>query len=444
MALLGCRNIAPNYVAPTELNSSDLKVIQKVAKSTWDYLELSCGQSGIPADHMLIRENGDLTDSNYTTITNVGLYLMSVQGAVDLGYIDQATADQKIEHVLNVLENLKKSSHGLFYNYFIHKGNMRPADDLYVSSVDSAWLAAGLIVTSRNANPKLSKQAKAMAEAMDFSVFYDSKMGQFLLGYSDSKKEQSNYHYGQIVSEARVINYIAIAEGQVPESSWYHLNTTLPKEWDWQKQKPRGRNVTIDGHTFFQGYYMYDKIPIVPSWGGSMFEFLMPTLIVPEEQVAPRSLGINNVHAVQIQIDQCLKKDGYPVWGLSPSAIPAGIDNFKYGEFGVALMGSKGYKDEGIIAPYASALAVSIDTKAVVENFKKLMELYPKIWTTYGFYDSVNVKTKEVAPMYLTLDQAMIFVALQNYLTLGKTQQRFFQGHIKEKLLPLLGKETFY
>src|SRR5205807_9175939 len=94
----------------------------------------------------------------------------------------------------------------------------------------------------------------------------------------------------------------------------------------------------------------------VPSWGGSMFEALMPTLVLDEARHAPRSLGANDAAHVAVQRRYALEELGYPVWGLSPSSTPG---NDGYGEYGVRVLGSLGY-GAGAVTPHAVALALGV------------------------------------------------------------------------------------
>jgi hypothetical protein len=80
----------------------------------------------------------------------------------------------------------------------------------------------------------------------------------------------------------------------------------------------------------------------------------------------------------------------------------------------------------------------------VIANFREFIKNFPTVYTEYGFYDAVNVKNGEVAPVYLGLDQAMIFLALHNYLTNGKTRERFYAGEIEAAIGPLLKRESFF
>src|SRR5262249_58956305 len=92
-----------------------------------------------------------------------------------------------------------------------------------------------------------------------------------------------------------------------------------------QTQPPRNRHEeTVRGHTFFGGYYTWRDVEYVPSWGGSMFEALMPALFLDEALYAPASLGTNARAHVAVQRRYATGDLGYPAWGLSPSLHPAG------------------------------------------------------------------------------------------------------------------------
>ena len=139
---------------------------------------------------------------------------------------------------------------------------------------------------------------------------------------------------------------------------WFKLyRTPQYPEYAWQSQPPLHR---LAKHTrdqlYFGGYYAWRGVRFVPSWGGSMFEALMPGLVLDERRYAPASLGRNDrMHAV-IQRRYALEKLGYPVWGLSPSASPA---TGAYGEYGVKPLGTRGYT-AGAVTPHAAALALSV------------------------------------------------------------------------------------
>jgi hypothetical protein len=309
----------------------------------------------------------------------------------------------------------------------------------YVSTVDCGWLAAALIVVREAFPVEFAPAADALLEKMNFSAFYDKSMGQLRLGYDENEKSMAPFHYGLLISEARVTSLIAIAKGDVPEEHWYRINRTPPPEWDWQTQKPTGQEIEVEGRWVFKGMYRYKDYYIVPSWGGSMFEFLMPTLVVKERELSPDGLGKNDMNAVRIHMEYALQDKGYVLWGISPCAYPGG-----YGEFGIKEIGVKGYRDFGIITPHASILALEFQPQSVIRNIRKLLNYFPALGE-YGFYDSVKLRARNrVTESYLALDQGMILLSIANYLSKGVIRNYFHANSGIKRVEHLLEKEKFY
>jgi hypothetical protein len=250
----------------------------------------------------------------------------------------------------------------------------------------------------------------------------------------------SRYHYGVLYAESRLGSLIAIGKGDAPESHWFRMARTLPAACHWQTQSPRNRHEkTVRGHTFFGGYYRWRAVEYVPSWGGSMFEALMPALFLDEAWYAPASLGANARAHVAVQRRYATGDLGYPAWGLSPSLQPAGDG---YREYGVRALGMIGYP-AGALAPYASALALVVEPAAAIANLRTLAQRWD-VWGDWGFYDAVDPSSGAVARSYLTLDQAMTFIALANHLCGGCLQQRFAGDPIVARALPIVGSEHFF
>ena len=192
------------------------------------------------------------------------------------------------------------------------------------------------------------------------------------------------------------------------------------------------------GHAYLGGYYEWKDLQYVPSWGGSAFEALMPALILKEKESGAQGLGLNDARHALGQFRYATEELGYPVWGMSPSSVPEG----GYSEFGAKPFGSKGYK-AGVVTPHASVLALEFEPEKVVVNLRKLIKLYD-IYGEYGFYDAVTVKTGRVAHKYLSLDQGMIFVALNNYLNDGAVRRRFHAEPAMRQAEGLLTEEKFF
>jgi hypothetical protein len=191
----------------------------------------------------------------------------------------------------------------------------------------------------------------------------------------------------------------------------------------------------------FQGYYEYQGRKFVPSWGGSLFEFLMPTLVLDEKKLAKSGLGRNDKIAAEIQRDYALKEKGYPVWGISPAAMLNGR-KWRYVEYGVKALGVKGYPDHQVVSPHVSFLALDVLPKDAVSNIRKLLEY--DLYGEYGFFDAFDLRSGKAVPQYLALDQGMTLVALCNYLQKGFIQKAFQKDPIAKNAEELLSKENFF
>lgn len=417
------------------------QMLRAIAGDTWGYFrDVVDSRHHLPLNYIQTQPTRIIGD--YASTTDIALYLISVVSAYDLELIDYPSAVERVRNTLQQLAQLPKWN-GFLYNYY-STTNLQVTRQ-YISSVDNGWLAVALVVI-RQAFPELNTVATGLLEGMDFNAFFDPQNSQIRLGYEVEEGRMAPYHYGLIATEARIISVVAIGKGDVPEKHWFRVYRTLPKEWTWQRQIPQGDYKTYQGHDVFQGYYTYSdsqgETPIVPSWGGSLFEFLMPTLVVDEKQLAPLGLGLNDQRAVDIHIRYALKDRGYPVWGMSPCATPNDRHG-GYSEFGIAALGAKGYKDEAIVTPHATFLSLPFAPKAAEENVRQLLRRFA-MYGPYGFYDSVDVKTGDVAYKYLALDQGMILIALDNYLNNGAIQRRFAADPVMKKVEWLLREEKFF
>ncbi|MFC0189423.1 glucoamylase family protein [Fictibacillus aquaticus] len=414
------------------LNRAELKAIAyKTYKFFSDHTDLKTGLT-----YDAVRVNGDeMTYAKHTSPTNVGMYMMSTVSAQQMGFISEATAIQRIQKTLGTLEKLEKWN-GLFYNWYnTTDGSVKKDWGQFISQVDNGWLSAGLIVAGQ-AYEEVNPQTSKLVENMNYTTLYDPEVGQFFGGYDVAKGALTEHHYGLFNTEPRVASYLSIGKGDVPKEHWWKMYRTMPADWDWQGQVPQGQNAEYDGVTVFEGHYEYNGVKFVPSWGGSMFESLMPGIVLKEKELGKNALGLNNKRHVELQIAYA-KEKGYKAWGLSPAATPDG-----YSEFAATPTGTSGYKDGGgQVTAHATFLALEYAPEAAMKNIKVLKEL--NTYAKYGFYDSVNVQTGEIAKAYLALDQGMIMVSIANYLKDGVIRDYFHKDPIGQKPEELLEKEKF-
>lgn len=414
---------------------SNEKLLLEIAKDTWVYFrDVYDVKRALPADWIKVYPDRGIGD--YASPTNIGLYFLSVISAFDLGLISKGEAVSRIKSTLEVIEGFPKWK-GFLYNFY-NTTNLQ-ITHRYISSVDNAWFTVALAVV-REAFPELSGVCTKLLNDQNYLEFYNRSLGQINLGYDAEERCLSPYNYGLLCAESRIISVVGIGKGDLPKEHWFKIFRTLPEEWSWQAQMPKGVTKKYIDVEVFEGYYTYEDIKIVPSWGGSLFEFLMSTLVVKEKELAPNSLGLNNLRAVEAHIKYAKEKD-YPVWGISPCSTPDGSYG-GYSEFGVVYIGAKGYKDEGVVTPHAAFLALDPAPKEAIRNIRKFLNI-KDIYGELGFYDAINVKTKQVSTKYFALDQGMILCAINNYLNNGILKERFHKDPIGRRFEELLAIEEF-
>ncbi|MFH1799927.1 MAG: glucoamylase family protein [Candidatus Omnitrophota bacterium] len=420
----------------------DRAFLKEVAKDTWEFFDkIVDSEHDLPLDTVIFGEKEPLEATtwvgDYTSVTNVGVYLMAVVSAYDLGFITREDAVNRIQKTLTTTEKLEYHTSGFLYNYYDTTTLERTS--YFVSFVDSGWLMLGLYV-AKNAFPEeLTAQTTHLLERGNFKFFYDPLAKQMFHGFYDNLNVYSDYHYGVFYTEPRAASYISVARGDVPEAHWFEgMARTFPTSYQWQSQPPKDRvETTLEGYKYVGGHYEWEGLKYVPSWGGSAFEALMPAVVLKEKELAPEGLGKNNATHVQGQIRYALEEK-MPVWGMSPCSVPEG----GYSEYGAKPMGVKGYKS-GVVTPHASALALDYAPGQVVANLRKLIELYD-IYGEYGFYDAVTIATGKIARKYLALDQGMILLAINNYLNRGALRERFHADPEMKKYEKLLSAEKFF
>ncbi len=328
--------------APAQATPDDSGgVLMRYARATWaSFAAMTDANSGLPADSL----SADGTTSVQTSTTNIGAYLWSAVAAERLGIISHAQTVARLSKTITTLERIERHGpSGQFYNWYDHRTGAKltvwpptgePLTPI-LSSVDNGWLATGLRIVQRSL-PELSGRAGALFDSMDFGFYYRPDVNRIAFYYAPDTGE-SPCCYDTVVSESRIASYIGIAKGELPPKEYYGTWRSFPDtcDWSWQETRPVGVSRAYLGVNVFEGAYPYAGMLVTPSWGGSMFEALMPALFVPEERWAPRSWGINHPLTVRAQIYHGLHEAQYGYWGFSPSNIPEG----GYAAYGVDAIG---------------------------------------------------------------------------------------------------------
>ncbi|HEV8319670.1 MAG TPA: glucoamylase family protein [Vicinamibacterales bacterium] len=409
------------------LNSEDREFLRSVASRTWRYFEtfMNADEHGLPPDNIQI--DPALRIAHRTSPTNIGMGLLAMLAAHDFGFLDIDALVLKVDATLTTIEGLDRFE-GHLLNWYDTR-TLAPLLPAYASTVDSGNLAASLVTLAaalRHLAAKLpgeertaervarletlAARAAAFVDRMDFRFLYDRRQQLFAIGYrldADGTGRLDPSRYDLLASEARLASFVAIAKGDVPDLHWFHLGRLL---------------------TSVRG------APVLLSWSATLFEYLMPLLVM---RSYPHTLLDESCRmVVRAQIEYGASR-GTP-WGVSESAY-ASVDrhgNYQYKAFGVPGLGLKrGLGDELVIAPYASALATMIDPASSTVNLRRLEAA--GLLGEYGFFEAIDYRKRDtggdgssgpdgiVVRSYFAHHAGMTLVALANALMGDRMVERF-------------------
>ncbi len=245
--------------------------------------------------------------------------------------------------------------------------------------------------------------AREMWEHTDFRMLFDAQRLLFSIGYNTAEGRLDGSYYDMLASECRLASFLAIAKGDVPQEHWFRLGRSLTGAG--------GRRALL-------------------SWSASMFEYLMPLLVMRRW---PRTLLDETYETVVRRQMQYAAERGVP-WGISESAFNAKDAQltYQYQAFGVPGLGLKrGLSDDVVIAPYASILALPITPKAVMHNLAAFTDRGAR--GRYGYFESIDYtpgrvpagQSRAIVKAYFAHHQGMSLVALGNELTDYLMHDRF-------------------
>ncbi len=506
----------------------DCKTLRLVARRTWRFFEtfVTAEDNFLPPDNFQEQPNPQI--AHRTSPTNIGLYLLSIASARELGWLGLADAVEKLEATSAAMKRLETFK-GHLYNWY-DTTDLRPLEPKYISTVDSGNLAGHLIALSNycahwlvqpadtnccldgigdvldvliedlNAIPddrralrpsrkkllrqiedlraslKLSAKApetvllrmvefglqaanihatvvtidtnlkstqtsnllqwvnilrttieshfrdvsvehavskkrllvlvadtRHNALAMEFGFLFDPKRLLLSIGYRVPESMRDESCYDLLASEARLGSYFAIAKGDLRTRHWFRLGRTVTAV--------RGGAALI-------------------SWSGSMFEYLMPSLVMRAPSAGLLDQTAHLIVERQISYGNEL---GIP-WGISESAFNARDIEFtyQYSNFGVPGLGLKrGLSGNTVIAPYATGLAAMVSPREAAQNYLRLQREGAR--GDYGFYEALDYtpsrlrkgQTVAVVQAYFAHHQGMTIVAIFNAIKNGDMRERF-------------------
>ncbi|MEI9931907.1 MAG: glucoamylase family protein [Rhizomicrobium sp.] len=252
----------------------------------------------------------------------------------------------------------------------------------------------------------LGERAKKMALEMEFGFMFDEDRQMLSIGYRCNDGTLDPNFYDLLASEARLASFFAIAKGDVPAKHWFRLGRTLTP---------------------------IDHSSGLISWSGSMFEYLMPSLVMR----APSGSLLEQTNRLVVRRQEEYGNELGVPWGISESAYNArNIEQtYQYSSFGVPDLGYKrGLNNDTVIAPYATGLATMVDPAAAVRNYDRMRRLGG--CGDYGWYEALDYTRSRlpegvkfaVVRAYMAHHQAMTLVAIGNALHDGAMRARFPRG----------------
>ncbi len=379
---------APERAPEVTLRERDL--LMDLARATWRFFESEVTEDGpgLPPDNVQL--DPPVGRAQRTSPTNIGLYLLATASAHFLNLIDGGTLLRRAARTAETLENLEKW-HGHLYNWYDTQA-LKPLRPRYVSSVDSGNLAASLMTVGAMVAPLdggLSRRLGALAAGMDFSYLYDASRDLFYIGFDAERGALSSGHYDLLASESRILSFAAMALKQVPVKHWSKL----------------GRGMARAG-----------KSAALISWSGTMFEYLMPLILLR----APADSLIGRTERAVVRAQRTL---GAP-WGVSESGYNAFdlLMNYQYRAFGLPSLSLRGTAFERVVAPYASMLALPVDPGAAIENLELMRRA--GLQGEMGLYEAVDYaparlpegEPYRVVMSHMAHHQGMILASIANAL----------------------------
>jgi cyclic beta-1,2-glucan synthetase len=420
--------------APDPLSAEQRSYLEKLAHDTWRFFEHVVGpdDNHLPPDNLQLEPQP--TIAHRTSPTNIGMYLLATCCAREFGWIDTTALLARLAATLDTVDRMQKHR-GHLFNWYDTQ-TLRPLPPDYVSSVDSGNLAGHLVAVAeacrafaveagcqrpeQTALHALAQRCDALHTGMDFSGLYDPKRHLFHIGLRVEENMLDASYYDLLASESRLLSFLAIAKGDVPRRHWMAL----------------GRPFLLVG---FQ--------PGLKSWSGSMFEYLMPALVMSEP--ADGLLQVANSAAIAEQ--QAFGRSLDLPWGVSESAY-FGQDHslaYQYSPFGVPRLALRRTPPtDRVVAPYASAMAAVLAPAAAVANLERLEAMGAR--GEFGFHDAVDFTASRqakgeaftVVRNFMAHHQGMSLVALCHVLRAEAPRRWFASAALVQAHESLLHERT--
>ncbi len=368
---------------------------EELARRIWAYFDFAVSPktNWIPPDNI---QTGHFRRVIYiTSPTNIGMYLLSTISAYYLHIIQLDDCIRRIERTVNTLEAMPKWK-GHIYNW-VDCLTLEVAEPKYVSTVDSGNLCCCLIailgfLRSEGNGPRkydsLISRIETLVSQMDFEPLYNRDKSLLSIGYSISKQKQDGSCYDLAASEAMMTVYMCCAKKKMPLKLWKSLSR---------------RTISAYGYCG------------PASWSGTMFEYLMPFILLPAQD---DTFVMNQIDfAVKTQITYGVMNN-IP-WGMSECGYYAYDKQGRYSYKAIGLKATalnRQARNEKVIAPYASIMTMPYYPQEVNRNLQQLKDY--RMYGKWGFYEALDMETgnNRIVEMYMSHHQGMALASIANYL----------------------------
>lgn len=352
--------ISKPIIHTKSISNEDKKYLIEIGRKTWKYFEDNINEYNnfLPPDNY--QESRKQKVANRTSPTNIGLGLLAVVSAYDLGYVNKDECIDLIEKILFTIEKLPKWC-GHLYNWY-NTVTLEPLMPRYISTVDSGNFV-GYLYTLKSFLKNISSTEKVevlisiierLISNTNFLVLYDNKKRIFSIGFNIEENKLTDSYYDLLASEARQASLVAIAKRDVPSKHWNSLSRTL---------------TTLNG---YKG---------LVSWSGTAFEYLMPSINIKSYE---GSLLDESCRFLIMSQKEYAKKLEIP-WGISEAAFSLKDlnNNYQYKAFGIPWLGLKrGLDEDVVVSSYSVFLSLIYDSSGAIENIRRLerRRSFWKIW----------------------------------------------------------------
>jgi cyclic beta-1,2-glucan synthetase len=260
-----------------------------------------------------------------------------------------------------------------------------------------AWSDTGMSPWLETDLHEIAREADALVTDMDFAFLYDPRRKVLAIGYDLAQNRIERSTYDLLASEARIAAFLAVAKGDIPQESWFHLGRTLVAA--------RAERVLL-------------------SWTGTLFEYLMPALWFRHR---PHTIMHDSMRAAVAVQQKFARSHGIPWWGFSESAfVVPGAKEYGYAPCGLPDLALKPLDGRTIVvSPYSAFLALLVDCAAALDNLRALRRL--GCVGVYGFHEAIDFShgAPEVVWSWMAHHQGMSLVAAAETLFGHPTQRAF-------------------